>query len=600
MRKLILSIAVVALSMPASAQYILVNDELPIPVSDVDKITYEHDDEFDKQLLPSQLAGDQKISIFTQALQLTGLADTLKTYAYAQIDNPSAPMYYYRSHTHSEVAWPFQRKFKEFTVFAETDEAFAQQGITNLEQLKTYAKQVYDEVFPEDAGVSNPTDRRNSLNRFVAYHIMKHKSTYWYLTAYDGTANGTFFQNTNLADIAAWYGTLLPYASLKCSYPMGSEVGVYLNHRGLKDGPDKYGKQVRGAKVVADGEQGFDHECFNGCYFHIDRILAYDKTTREDVLGSELWRVDFKTLTPEIMSCAKDLRGNYMADDAYSYSLNTENGKNIYFKWDRMENITGDSTRNNLGLVNRRAHYYFWSWQGDEVNAFGDYDMTIKLPSVPAGEWEVRMGICGGIETRGAVKVYLNGEVMVDSINMCNYYYDETMNFGELYIEREILDYMAVHYLTVEQTTDGKFLLTDVKTGEKILMARNPYDWNNSILRNVVIRSFLGQNPTTGETVDWTERVTLYREQAKKDYIATLPKIMRAPRECLCGSGQSFAEIPQVMRYPIGRIKTDGKSDNYLRLECLPIHISNNVEAQFDYFELVPKFVYDNQEIPEE
>jgi hypothetical protein len=169
-----------------------------------------------------------------------------------------------------------------------------------------------------------------------------------------------------------------------------------------------------------------------------------------------------------------------------------------------------------------------------------------------------------------------------------------------LYIEREILDYMAVHYLTVEQTTDGKFLLTDVKTGEKILMARNPYDWNNSILRNVVIRSFLGQNPTTGETVDWTERVTLYREQAKKDYIATLPKIMRAPRECLCGSGQSFAEIPQVMRYPIGRIKTDGKSDNYLRLECLPIHISNNVEAQFDYFELVPKFVYDNQEIPEE
>lgn len=613
MNRLLLSIAATAISMTVSAQYILVNSELPIPASEVEKITYEQDDQFENLLLPGQLASDQKITIFTQALKLTGLADTLKAYVCTNPDDPSKDQkYYYSSHTHSEVAWPFQRKFKEFTVFAETDEAFAKLGITNLEQLKAYAKQVYDEVFPEDAGVTDPKDRRNSLNRFMAYHILKHKSTYWYLTAYDGTSDGTFFQNTNLADIAAWYGTLLPHASLKCSYPMGSEKGVYLNHRGLMSQPDKYGKQVRGAKVIADGERGFDHECFNGCYFHIDRVLAYDKTTREEVLGSELWRVDFKTLTPEIMSCAKDLRGNYMADDNYiDDSPFPANGKNMYFKWDRMENVKGDTARNNAGLVHRRAHLYYWSWQGDEVNVFGDYDMTIKLPSVPAGEWEVRMGICG-LETRGAARIYLNDKLMIDTLDMRRNYYGVDIPFGIHPMQTEILDYMAEHYFAVEyDSLNIQYLVTDLKTGEKMLMGRDPYgkrknnSWSetytyNGVLAQENIKYFFGTNPSTEESVDWTQRAYEYREQAIINVVSKYPKCLRGPRECLCGRGQSFAEVDGIARYILGHISTDGKSDNYLRLQSLPSLEGNVNESMFDYFELVPKFIYDNQEIPEE
>ena len=611
MNRLLLSIAAAALSMTASAQYILVNDELPIPASDVEKITYEQDDQFEELLLTNQLASDQKITIFAQALKLTGLIDTLRTYMYVHPDDPSNDQrFYYRSNVHNEIAWPFQRIFKEFTVFTETDEAFAQQGITDMEQLKAYAKQVYDEVFPEDAGISDPTNPRNSLNRFMAYHILKHKSTYWYLTAYDGTSTGTFFQNTYLADIAAWYGTLLPHASLKCSYPMGSEQGVYLNHRGLKDGPDKYGKQIRGAKVIADGEQGFDHECFNGCYFYIDRVLAYDKTTREDVLGSELWRVDFKTLTPEIMSCAKDLRGRYMNEDGNGQnqpddSEDPVNGKNMYFKWDRMENITGecDTTYILKGLVHRRAHYYFWSWQGDEINVFGDYDMTIKLPSVPAGEWEVRMGICG-LRTRGAARIYLNGIQVIDSLDMTHEYYGVDVPFTNHPMKTEILDYMAEHYFAVENDTlnTDQYIVTDLKTGEKMLTGRDPYDkrktssWSDSY----TYKGELAQEKIK-YFGDWIQRAYTYREQALIEVVSKLPKCMRGPRECTVGNNQSFADISGVMRFPLGRITTDGKSDNYLRIENLPLpYGGNNIEAQFDYFELVPKFVYDNQEIPEE
>lgn len=609
MKKLLLSMATLALCASASAQYIIVNDDLPISISDVEKITYENDDQFESSLLPGQLASDPKTTIFSQALQLTGLADTLQTYIY---DNyiGGGEKYYYRSHTWSEVAWTNKNRFKMFTVFAETDSTFKAYGINNLDDLKAYAKRIYDETYPEDASVSNPTDRRNSLNRFVAYHILGHGSSYWYLTAYDGTSQGAFWLDTTLADISTWYGTLMPHASLKCSYPMVGNKGLYLNHRGLGMRPDKYGKQIRGAMIQADGEKGFDHKCFNGYYFHIDSLLTYDKKTQEEVLGTELWRVDFKTLSSDIMNNADELRGNYLADDSNDTpddSPYPKNGRNYRYTWENIENIKGDSARNNSGLIARRAHLYFWSWQGDEMQIFGDFDMTIKLPPLPAGEWEVRMGICA-IESRGAARIYLNDKITIDSLNMRFHYYNPEMSFGQVPFQTQILDYMNKTVLSITKNDDGTFLVTDTKTGEQILMPSSLFSYYNeyeysygSIWRNQTIRNFTGTNPTTGETTDWSQRINEYRNQATKDYIASLPSCMRGPRECTLGHGESFANIERIVRYPLGHIVSDGKSDNYLRIENLPDgYYGNLTEAQFDYFELVPKYVYDNQEIPEE
>ena len=87
MKRLISSLAVAVFCITASAQqYIVVNGEVPILASDVEKITYGVDDQFEQILLPGALALDPKTTIFSQALQLTGLADTLKTYLYAYPD----------------------------------------------------------------------------------------------------------------------------------------------------------------------------------------------------------------------------------------------------------------------------------------------------------------------------------------------------------------------------------------------------------------------------------------------------------------------------------------------------------------------------------
>lgn len=605
MNRLLLSIAVAALSVPASAQqYILVNNEQPIPAEDVVNITYEEDSEFKNRPLPNVLADDARVTLFCQALQLTGLADTLKTCEYAGYKTPKEQKYYYKVFQWNEVAWYNAERLKSFTVFAETDDVYAANGISNIDHLKAYAKQIYDEAYPEDAAISDPTDRRNSLNRFVAYHILPHGNSYWYLTYYDGLMTDKY-TDTDLTDIATWYATMMPHASLKCCYPMaGDDSGLYLNRRGLKDGPDKYGKQVRGAKILAgegEGKDAFTQRAYNGFYYYIDRILAYDQQTREDVLGSELWRVDFKTISPDIMNNAEDLRGNYLVDDDLNKPdarVIPHNGRNRVYQWNCIENIQSDLTKANAGIIARRAHAANPVWQGDEMDVLGDFcPITIKLPPLPAGEWEVRMGVYAH-ERRPDVKVYLNGQLTIDKLKLSKLYNVEQPLWLQSSYEEELRDYMTKTVFVVTERDDYTFLVTDVRTGEQIVSDIDPY-------RYYAGQDFTwrvnGTDVTTGERVNWTERATAYHKQAIKDYAATLPKLMKAPRECMSFTSNRQMQFPDLNcgRYVLGRLQSDGKSDNYLEIEACGTPDENSI-LQLDYLELVPKAVYDNPDIPEE
>ena len=505
MKKLILSFAVALLCVPTTAQqYIIINNETPILVSDVDKITYEQDEQFSSHLLPAVLAADPKARLFSGALQETGMTEMLCNYEYEYY--PPKENYSIMTGTWEPIVYYYNtNRNKMFTMFVETDDVLAAQGINNIDDLKAYAKKVYDAVYPEDADISNPKDSRNSLNRFVAYHILPFGCNYWNLTYYDGKQTDKVI-DTDMTDIAAWYGTHLSHASLKCSYPMGAESGIYLNHRGLKDGPDKYGKQIRGAKVVSgdsNDSDPFTHQAFNGYYFYIDRILAYDKATQDDVLGSELWRVDFKALSPDIMNNAEELRGNFLVYDD-NHPEDARNGRNYAYDWNCLENITAENM--NAPLLIHRAVCYYPTYLCDIVSLPGDGgSITIKLPPLPAGEWEIRMGT-NTQSYRPTLKVYLNDQVAIESLDLTQIY-DES----------------------------------------------------------------------------------------------DFPKKMKAPVECRFNNGgsgnwASISEYYDNVRYPLGRITTDGKSDNYLRIECLSDgEKGDRYNLDLDYFEFVPKPIYDNE-----
>ena len=74
----------------------------------------------------------------------------------------------------------------------------------------------------------------------------------------------------------------------------------------------------------------------------------------------------------------------------------------------------------NCHLVYRRPHWEFWSWQGDEVNLFGDYDFIFRIPPVPySGEWQLRLGFAP-LETRGVMQVYFDGVPQGIPLDMMN------------------------------------------------------------------------------------------------------------------------------------------------------------------------------------
>lgn len=71
-------------------------------------------------------------------------------------------------------------------MFVESNETYAENGITNLAAMKAYAANIYNTVYPNDAQITDITDSRNSLNRFIAYHIINKQLSYSKLIdAYD-------------------------------------------------------------------------------------------------------------------------------------------------------------------------------------------------------------------------------------------------------------------------------------------------------------------------------------------------------------------------------------------------------------------------------
>lgn len=383
MKRIVFLIVLAVATLAANAQQFVVikthEGEEVIPADDIESITLEPDADFHARLLPRAIAADERTQLFGQALQATGLADSLLAFvdpSYPDMTEAERTVFVYSTTGLYEM--PEVRKIA-FTAFVETDEVFQAQGIRNLADLTARAHKIYDPFYPEDADVQDPTDRRNALNRFVAYHLLNRGSTDETLTLRPG------FFDRELADVADWYQTFLPEGTLKVSRPNGTEEGLYLNRRGVQDRPDKYGVKVRGAKIIPAADGLLTQVTSNGSYYYIDAILAYDEQTRCVALN-ERWRIDFTTLSADFMSSG--LRNQDWKGDA-QWEKNTPTFLSTY-----LENFVFKE-KTNVAMTN--YHNYYWSYGGVEVNIVPNpvdvpCDFSLHLPMLPEGDYELRLG----------------------------------------------------------------------------------------------------------------------------------------------------------------------------------------------------------------
>ena len=331
-------------------------------------------------------AHTDRFSLFISALKLTGLIDSLYVYENktyndnrkngiipAKIKSLSSfcneTGYQYPNGSGGTLNTPIACNIG-FTVLMESDETFKKAGINTLDDLKSYAEA---NMLPKKPEATNDvTNRDNSLNRFIAYHIIDR--TMDLNDFIPAVWNNYYLAGTLMLDYAT---TLNPYGMVE----IGRDAqGPYLNKR-------KDGSSVHILRIPEDNaaENGFVHE--------IDGILAYDEGVENEVLNKRL-RIDITSIVPEMQT--NRLIGNATFANKNGLVFPTGYFKNLIPISEATQIEYGGampSGWNNLHM--------------DEFLIAGKYDVKILLPPVPPGTYEIRQGYTSN-GNRGVLQIYLD------------------------------------------------------------------------------------------------------------------------------------------------------------------------------------------------
>ncbi len=385
------------------------------------------------------IADNPEISIFNQALISTGLNDSLQKYLdytypgvsyewtlQAAIDD--APNHHWHSTSvekHEREVMPEERKFM-FTVFCVKDailndynddyckEAGLAHGIQNYNDLVKYAEAVY----PEGKGLPH-NDRASSINKLISYHILP-----YYLT-YDqfNTSAPAIVKKYNAVytkvgewspkypvDVEDFFSTLLPHSIMRISTPWqgmdGTPTrrgGIFINRKGV-EGVKETTLGFPGTRIAEESEydssntgHASSNKAVNGIYHYVDGLLLYDRITREEALFCRM-RIMACTLSPDFVNSGGRGRMRDQYDIVYCY----------YPEYcDNFDWIEGS------GLYVRYRDPNFGYFNGDVLTIKDNYDISVKIPSVPTdGVYELRFlnnaisGLGEGAADRGIVQFF--------------------------------------------------------------------------------------------------------------------------------------------------------------------------------------------------
>lgn len=388
-------------------------------------------------LVNEEFIKSDKFTIFNQALELTGLSDSLEV-SEKNLDisqtKPGATKGYYI---------PTACK-KGFTVFAETDQVFNRNGIHSIDDLIAKCKEWYaqaasgskntsvtatqgwyDYYRDNNVEISTATDytsEKNVLNMFVRYHILNASLGKDVLAFDNNIVNGNGYSGAvygNSGDAIDYYETMLPKTLLKV-WKVKKEGGTfylnrYVENNTLTDQVESLGSEsmhtVRfaGVKILADSVLSPT----NGYIYPVDQVLLYNAQVPNGVLNERM-RFDCLTLLPEIMN--NGFRGMFI-EDLQALSGNSSDGR-IRFPVNYFDNIrVFNGTKTTLDMNVCSSSNAYLSYKGDTFQGMGVYDFAIKLPPVPNGTYELRVAATNfGADAGSMMQYYIGNSSDVNSM----------------------------------------------------------------------------------------------------------------------------------------------------------------------------------------
>lgn len=350
------------------------------------------------------------MTFFTSLLEKTALADTLKI-----VRDEEYEQGYINGTIPHTLGKPNYQGFSDdgitpdhrnigFTIFAEPDEVYRQNGIGSIEQLIEYLQKNsyytgfgYDERTEDEGGdYKNPN---HIVHQFTAYHILPFAVPYDRLTVHCNEWMWNYNQPKVITvPVFEYYTTLNtnPRRMIKVTESKHTEKdgvhGLRLNRytemiaTASEYDEDVNGNAIPGIFVERENRNGnaedgkYINEAINGNIFPIGEILAYDEENMKNKVLNERIRFDVEALCIELMT--NNLRGiqGYIPGPAFRGFPRGYFGDNLTWSEYTQMFITYGWGKSGWRL-----------YQGNHYVALGNYDITIKLPPVPYdGTYELR------------------------------------------------------------------------------------------------------------------------------------------------------------------------------------------------------------------
>ena len=357
--------------------------------------------------LPQLIGSCNFFSIFNEALNITGFKDSLQL----DIDNT----YTWDPTATSGVMTPTyypKTKYQKYTGFLETDEVFNANGIYTLDDLKAFAEKWYG---TEDR--ENARSPQNALYKFVAYHFLDREITYDRIVYHD--LRGAIImdsEQTMCADADRYdYFETMQGRLMKVIKPLstihGSNIYINFSKRELPYNinmhPHINVRIIPLTEFVHSNEMyaKFDQMASNGIIHPIDKILIYNEDEMVGNILNERIRIDVASLLPELSSNGLRFVGRYSENLEYPA---IPDGYAPYLK-----------IRD--GLVQYLVTFY--SYFRDALVLCNNYDISLRIPPLPARTYEIRFGYFKGLtgsstgsndnlyRGKKLVQIYIDGKI---------------------------------------------------------------------------------------------------------------------------------------------------------------------------------------------
>ena len=379
--------------------------------------------------LPTLLGDYTYFSLFFEALNRTGYADLLTKHLdrnYTEGDK-TAPGIYPASPL---APYPKDKRYG-FTVFLETNEvlrnAILEETGTDIDLITepnraekrfdafvAYCQAKYkedmkvwscdgesDALVKHDAGL---TDWRNPVNQFIGYHILDRKVSYANLVCHNiKIKNFDSSQDFPATSDRTEYYVTMNNRIVKVTKPLNDKESpqnkgkVFLNY---VSGGQSNVRVLDPATFAASDElyKGFDPAPLNGALNVLDNVLIYDENLMRGTVLNCIMRFDASSLFSELTN--NSIRWKASNPQSSDGEVFIPHGY-----CERMK-VYSDDTR----LFYLSPHTVWDNYQGDEMMTLGLFDFAYRLPPLPEGTYEIRMGYSAST-ARHMVQVYLDNEV---------------------------------------------------------------------------------------------------------------------------------------------------------------------------------------------